>query len=164
VGAVQLRPLIADDLDFVLPLEHRAGNRIYIGQWSREEHLASMAHADRQHLLIQSDDGLPLGYLIMFDRTDAGFGAYVKRIAIATPSEGTGRTALAQLLRSAWIGRAPFVCLAVRPYNVRAQRSYRAAGFHEWPLDDATQAEFLARVDPLAADCLIMKAPRPSGA
>ena len=154
---VVLRAVSPADLDFILSLEHRPENRIYIGRWSREEHLASLAMPDRRHLLIESGDRTPLGYLVAYDRIDAGFGIYVKRIAVATPAQGTGRAALTSFLEGPWTAAAPFVCLAVRSYNERAQRIYRAAGFGEWPVDDGKRARFLERVDPAAGDCLLMR-------
>ena len=155
--SVQLRATVPADLDFILPLEHRPDNHAFIGRWTREEHLASMARADRQHRVIASATGAPLGYLIAYDVRADGFGIYVKRIAVDERSRGTGRAALAQFAEAARAAGAPFVCLAVRPHNVRAQRCYRAVGYAEWALDDRQRDVFLSRVDPLATDCLIMR-------
>jgi ribosomal protein S18 acetylase RimI-like enzyme len=154
---IHLRPTGADDLDGVLALEHRPDNREFIGRWTREEHLATMARADRQHLVIASADGRALGYLIAYDVRAAGYGIYIKRIAVTDRARGIGREALSLFAARAWADAAPFVCLAVRTHNVRAQRCYRAVGFESWTLDAAAHADFLARVDPRAAGCLLMR-------
>ena len=146
-----------EDLDFVLALEHRPDNREFIGQWTAEVHLATMARPDREHLVITDAAGSPLGYLITYDVSAAGYGVYLKRIAVEARSRGTGRAALAALVRRPAAAAAPFVCLAVRPHNARAQRCYRAVGFEQWTLTPDAFSDFLARVDPPAGDCLLMR-------
>jgi ribosomal protein S18 acetylase RimI-like enzyme len=154
---VILRPTTDADLDFVLALEHRPDNRDFIGQWPRAEHQRSMARDDRQHLLMESADGTPLGYLIGYDVRAAGFGWYVKRIAVEERSRGIGRAALAEFAMRAWTAGAALVSLAVRPHNLRAQRCYHAVGFVEWALNAGDRIAFLERVDPFATDCLVMR-------
>ena len=155
--AIQLLSTTPADLDFVLALEHHPDNRDFIGQWTRAEHLASMARTNRQHLVIAADDGDRLGYLIAYDVIAAGYGIYVKRIAVTDRARGIGRAALAEFAPRAWERGAPLVSLAVRPHNERAQRCYRAVGFRDWWLDAAAWTAFLAGVDPFASGCLIMR-------
>ena len=155
--AITLRRTTPADLDFVLALEHRPDNRDYIGQWTREEHLASMARPDRQHLVIAAPDGDRLGYLITYDVVAAGYGIYIKRIAVVERARGIGRATLAALAARAWAGGAPLISLAVRPHNQRAQRCYRAVGFQMWWLEPSQSSDFLAKVDPCAPGCLVMR-------
>ena len=157
---VSLRPALAADLDQILALEHRPDNREFIGQWPREEHLASMARPDRQHLVMTGTDAEFLGYLIAYDVSAAGFGVYIKRIAVTERSLGIGRAALEAFGRRPPASLSPFVCLAVRPHNERAQRSYRAVGFIEWALDAPALRAFLTHVDPAAEGCLVMRRSR----
>ena len=152
-----LRPTTADDLEFILALEQRSDNHGLIGQWSREEHVETIARADRRHLLICDDGGAPLGYVIAYDVIDEGFGIYIKRIAVGERSRGIGRRALGQFAELAWVTRAPLISLAVRTHNERAQRCYRASGFVDWELDPPALDTFLQRVDPFASGCLIMR-------
>ena len=154
-----LRPTTLDDLDYILALEHRPDNRDFIGRWAREQHVDAMSRVDREHLVIAGDDGAPLGYLIAYDVIADGYGIYVKRIAVGERSRGVGRAALAQFAERPWVTRASLISLAVRPHNARAQRCYVASGFEQWLLDETSRATFLDRVDPLAADCLIMRRP-----
>jgi diamine N-acetyltransferase len=82
------------DLDFVLALEHHPDQASFIGQWTRDEHVAALDRADREHLIIEAAADAPLGYLIGYDVRAAGYGIYIKRIAIAEKSRGIGRAAL----------------------------------------------------------------------
>ena len=127
--SVTLRPTEVSELGFVLALERHPDNVPFIGQWSREEHAAVIRAADREHWIIEAETR-PAGYLIAYDLVSRGFGVYVKRIVIESKARGLGRAAIAWLTRHALddLG-APYVWLAVLADNVRAQRSYAAAGF-----------------------------------
>jgi diamine N-acetyltransferase len=96
-GVIHLRRTLDSDLDFVLALEYRPGQSEYIGQWTREEHLATKARADREHWIIERDQA-PVGYLIAYDVRSDGWGAYIKRIAVSEPGQGVGRLALGAYL------------------------------------------------------------------
>jgi ribosomal protein S18 acetylase RimI-like enzyme len=162
MDVVRLRPTAQEDLEFVLALEHRPENRSFIGQWPREEHIATMARRDREHWIIEAPDGSRLGYLIAYDVIRAGYGMYVKRIAVTEPSRGVGRRALAAYLAHAFHDHhADVVTLAVRESNLRARRCYEALGLVIWPTTDAERADFNDKVDSFGSDCLVMRIDRP---
>ena len=156
---IRLRPTTPADLDFVLTLEHHPDQRPFIGQWTREQHLDTMARPDREHWIIErAEDGAPQGYLIAYDVRAAGYGIYIKRIAITEKSKGVGREALREFLAHALRDhRAASVWLAVRHHNTRAQRAYAAVGFVERPLSPDEWQMFRASVDPVGDDCLVMQ-------
>jgi RimJ/RimL family protein N-acetyltransferase len=153
-----LRPTLASDLDFVLALERDPQNAPFIGQWTREQHLAAIAAADREHwLILRAYDGAPLGFLLAFDLRAAGLGVYVKRIAISEKSRGLGREALGRFARRAFgeLG-ASHVWLSVFPQNERAQRSYRALGFAVDSMTRARRELLHAAAGGFSATSLIM--------
>ena len=158
---VRLRPTGVDDLDLVLALEHHPDNRDLIGQWTRDEHLATMSRPDREHLVIESEAGEWLGYLISYDTIHTGFGVYIKRLAVAERSRGTGRAALDAFAARNWAAGAPLISLAVRTRNFRAQRCYAAVGFRTWALDDSGRSDFTRHVDPVDGNCLVMRLSAP---
>jgi RimJ/RimL family protein N-acetyltransferase len=161
---VRLRRTTQDDLDFILALEHHPDNRDFIGQWIREEHVATMARADREHWTMVGEGEMRFGYLIGYDSRARGFGIYIKRIAVAERSRGVGRAALAAFLDHVWRDTdAAAVTLAVRDYNARAIHVYGLVGFEIWTLTPAELAAMTSTVDPIPADCLVMRAWRPAG-
>lgn len=158
---ITLRPTSPDDLDFVIALERDDDNRPFIGQWSREEHQAAIDRADREHWIVSDAQGVPLGYVILYDVRAIGQGVYVKRIAIGPKSAGIGRRALAELVAHAFrdLG-AEFVTLGVYAHNLRAQKSYRAVGFEMLEQTKEERAAMLDQVDPFSEECLVMKIAR----
>jgi diamine N-acetyltransferase len=128
---VRLRPTGAIDLPFVCSVEQAPENEGLIGRWSPKRHFEACQRFDQEHLIIeQSSNKQPLGYLIAFDLRRHGLGVYLKRIAVATPSQGIGRCALRLLIAHAFNElRADFLWLDVHRGNERAQRAYQAVGF-----------------------------------
>jgi diamine N-acetyltransferase len=157
--SVRLRPTTSTDLDFVSALERHPDQQPFIGQWTREEHLSAIERSDREHWIIESaaSRGL-LGYLITYDVRAAGYGVYVKRIAVSDKARGVGRRALYAVADHAFRDmQAASVCLAVRRFNERAQRSYRALGFVELPMTSAARCDMTTAVDPFSDECLVMQ-------
>lgn len=156
-AGIRLRPTAVADLDFVLALEHHPDQASFIGQWTRDEHIATLERADREHLIIEADGAL-LGYLISYDVRAAGYGLYIKRIAIAEKSRGIGRAALRAYFEH--VGHrygAEAVWLAVRDHNARALRAYAAVGFARVEMTPAEFDRFVAVVDRPLDRCLIMR-------
>jgi len=143
----------------VMALEHHPDQAGFIGQWTRDEHVAALARPDREHWIIErASDGVPLGYLIAYDVRAAGYGVYIKRIAVTEKSRGVGRLALQAFIDHAVRDlRADLVCLAVRDENLRAQRAYAAVGFIEWALTAAERGAFLDTVDRFFDNCFVMR-------
>jgi RimJ/RimL family protein N-acetyltransferase len=104
---------------------------------------------------------MSLGYLISYDVRAAGYGIYIKRIALAEKSRGVGRAALRAFIDHAFRDlHAGSVCLAVWDHNLRAQRAYAAVGFVDVPLTPAERADITATVDPFPPECLVMRIAR----
>ena len=157
VDHVVLRRTTPADLDFVVELERDAENARFIGQWSRDEHLAALSQSDREHWIVAGDRGERLGYIILYDVRALGQAVYVKRIVVGRKSSGVGRRALGVLLQHAFSElHADFVSLAVFPENQRAQRAYQAAGFVVAPLTSAERETMRMCVDPFPEACLVM--------
>ncbi len=146
---VVLRPTELDDLDFVLSLERHPENAPFIGQWSREEHAATIERPDREHWIIEvvgAPD--PVGFLIAYDLRATGFSVHVKRVVVMDKSRGVGRLALRRFIEHAVRDLAPArIWLTVFTGNVRAQRCYAALGFREVALTRAERRVYQDAVE-----------------
>lgn len=141
---VRLRKTTADDLDFVLSAEGDEENLPFIGQWTREEHLAALPDPDTAHLIVaRTEDGRRVGHLILTGLSDRDQGIRLRRICITEKGEGHGREALRLAIRLAFEElRTPRLWLIVRGHNLRAQRLYQSEGFvREAAPDAAAPAE-----------------------
>jgi RimJ/RimL family protein N-acetyltransferase len=158
-AGVRLRPSGPNDLEFICSLEGRPEYRGLIGHWVAEEHLDALHRPDREHWIIERlPEAAPVGYLIAYDLRSHGFGMYLKRITVATPSVGIGRQALGLFLTHSFdeLG-ADTVWLDVYRSNERAQRAYAAVGFTvvDAAAFDRTLADKL--IGPNPPDCLLMR-------
>lgn len=127
---VNLQRTVVLDLEFVLTTEQGEANRTYIGQWSREEHMAAMNDPDILHLTIRDNSDERVGYVIITGLQDANLTACIKRIVIQSKGLGYGKMSL-QLLTD-WIfqhTQTHRLWLDVRDHNNRAQHVYESSGF-----------------------------------
>jgi diamine N-acetyltransferase len=154
---VRLRPTREEDLPFVRELEQHPENAPFISQWTPEQHADAIQRVDRQHWIIEADDG-PVGYLIAYDLKAQDSGVYVKRIVVSRKDAGLGRGALAQFLEHAYrdLG-TDYVWLAVRPENERAQRSYRSLGFEFTKRSERARECLAAGRDPENPNLLMIR-------
>ncbi len=128
---IALRLTQEPDLDFVTLVETAEENRPFIGQWSREQHQASLADPSYRHCIIErSDDQKRVGYLIFCGLADPGYAVQIRRIVVSEKSRGYGRKALqlAKQLVFETLG-VHRLYLDVLTYNDRAQRLYQSEGF-----------------------------------
>ncbi|WP_256990529.1 hypothetical protein [Paenibacillus sp. VTT E-133291] len=63
--ALVLQRTTVQDLAFVLAIEQSEINRVYIGQWNKEEHTSAIQDPDTLHLTIWDSLGKRDGYIIV---------------------------------------------------------------------------------------------------
>lgn len=145
---VALRRATPADLPWITALERHPHNLDFIGQWTDEEHLEAIeGRRGRSHWIIERD-GLPDGYLIVYDARSQGAGLYVKRLLVARKNRGTGRAALALFLDETLDRTAgDFAWLNVRLGNDRAEHVYRSLGFERWTPAEHERARFDAAAE-----------------
>ncbi|WP_150270137.1 GNAT family N-acetyltransferase [Paenibacillus tepidiphilus] len=127
---VDLRETTETDLDFVLAAEQHADNRLYVGQWSREQHLAALGDSNIRHCIILNKQGLAAGYVIVTGFENSDLSICIMRIVIQEKGRGLGSALLAAL--TGWIfthTQAHRVWLDVKHHNARARHIYERAGF-----------------------------------
>lgn len=129
-GIVNLQRTAVHDLEFVLTTEQSEANRAYIGQWSREEHMAALNDPDIMHLTIRDNSDERVGYVIITGLQDLNLTACIKRIAIQSKGLGYGKLSLRMV--TDWIFQhteTHRLWLDVRNQNNRAKHVYESSGF-----------------------------------
>jgi len=119
---LRIRPLTADDLDWVCEAE----SALHAFPWSRRHFQDSL---DAGHACcVLERDGEPLGYAICLKIVDE---AHLLNISVlqAAQRQGLGRWLLDVLGLSLWEHGARQMFLEVRPSNAPAVRLYERAGF-----------------------------------
>lgn len=128
--ALDLQRTTEQDLAFVLAIEQSELNRVYIGQWSKEEHTTALQDPDILHLTIWDSTGKRVGYMIVTGLQDTHLTVCIKRIVIHSKGFGYGKLSLR--LVTEWIFRSTEthrLWLDVRDHNTRARHVYESCGF-----------------------------------
>ncbi|HEY9888415.1 MAG TPA: GNAT family N-acetyltransferase, partial [Candidatus Obscuribacterales bacterium] len=128
-----LRPTQAADLDFVLAAEQAPENAQFIGSWTRDRHWQACHDPNERHwLVVNAATEEPAGYVIMVDVQNPDECILIKRVVITQKGLGLGRSALEQVITTAFLDyQAHRVWLDVMADNGRARSLYRALGFVE---------------------------------
>ncbi len=126
----------ASSIPFVMATERGAGFEDLVGRWDETRHRAAL-NDGRHAYFVGLDGAAPVGFVIVRDWAAAERVTLIKRIAVAQPGRGHGRTLLATVVDAVFEETAAWrLWLGVFPHNLRARRAYEAVGF---------QAEGVAR-------------------
>jgi RimJ/RimL family protein N-acetyltransferase len=116
-------------IPFIMSTERTAGFEDLVGRWDEARHRAAMADGRHAYFIARAD-GEPIGFAILRDWASPERVTLVKRIAVARPGLGYGRTLLGKIVAAAFQETNAWrLWLGVFPENVRAQKSYAAVGF-----------------------------------
>jgi diamine N-acetyltransferase len=117
------------DIPFVTATERLPGYEELVGRWSETRHRAALAD-DRYAYFIARMASRPIGFAIVRDWASSEHVTCIKRIAVARPGAGHGKTFLAHLVDRIFRDTEAYrVWLGVFPDNARARRAYEAVGF-----------------------------------
>ena len=100
-GQILFRPTKDADLDLVLSMEQDPENKLFIRQWTREQHLAAIADKNMAHLVISAPSDDIVGYLILIGVKNVDKSIECKRIVIGKQGKGFGKAANKKSLREA---------------------------------------------------------------
>ncbi|WP_172203044.1 ribosomal protein S18-alanine N-acetyltransferase [Niveibacterium sp. COAC-50] len=152
-GVLRVRPLTADDLDWVCAAE----SVLHAFPWTRGNFCDSLeaGHA----CCVLERDGEPLGYAICLKIVDE---AHLLNISVmrAVQGQGLGRWFLDVLGHGLWEHGARQMFLEVRPSNVAALRLYERAGFA--PI--GRRRDYYPAADGRREDAIVMRRELTSGA
>ncbi|MEI8297776.1 MAG: GNAT family N-acetyltransferase [Pseudomonadota bacterium] len=129
---IHLRQATSDDLGFIYATERLPGYELLTGQWSHEEHVACLAHADTRYLVASPSGGELQGFVILQPLADRHEGTKIKRIAVTTPGAGFGQPLLLAVFDWVFTHTSSYrLWLDVFTHNGRAQHVYRSVGMRE---------------------------------
>jgi diamine N-acetyltransferase len=136
-----LRPAVPADIPRIAALERTPGARQFVGQWSDERHLATLAGGDARYLISDSGSGELQAYVILRGFSEDSGAVELKRIVVAVPERGLGRRILTEVIRRSFEEfRAHRLFLDVYEDNARARHLYESLGFvYEGTMRDAAR-------------------------
>jgi diamine N-acetyltransferase len=127
---MNLRLATPSDIPAIIDLERLPQLRPFIGQWSEERHLATLASSDARYYVAEGEAGELDAYVILRGLAEPNNAVELKRIAVRTPERGTGSRVLEQLLHIVFGEmHAHRLWLDVFEWNARARRVYEKFGF-----------------------------------
>jgi ribosomal-protein-alanine N-acetyltransferase len=123
-AALELRPMVADDIDDVHALE----KSVFPHPWSRANFVDSLASGYDAWVLREPDDGPLAGYFLLMHAVDE---AHLLDVAVsgARQGRGLGRYLLDRIAARARAKGMGSILLEVRPSNVRALQVYERYGY-----------------------------------
>ena len=125
-----LRLATPDDIPAILAIERAPMAREFVGQWSEERHHATLVGGDARYYISETEWGEVQAYAILRGIQETSRAIELKRIVVAVPERGLGRSILKELMRIAFreLG-AHRLFLDVYEDNARARHIYESLGF-----------------------------------
>jgi diamine N-acetyltransferase len=125
-----LRLATPDDIPATFALERTPMAREFVGQWSEERHHATLGSGDARYYVSETEWGELQAYAILRGIQETSRAIELKRIVVAVPERGLGRSILKELVRIAFreLG-AHRLFLDVYEDNARARHIYESLGF-----------------------------------
>jgi diamine N-acetyltransferase len=121
------------DIDFVVQLEQEEENKLYVGQWSKNQHISALSNPDIKHLMIKiKRNKQAVGYIILAGLQNVNQSIELMRITIKEKGKGFGHQALSLIKEFAFVEqKANRLWLDVREHNSRGRHLYKKEGFVE---------------------------------
>ena len=129
---MQIIAALPEDVPSIVAIEQIPEYRSYIGSWSADEHLRTMASVDNEYFVARDGSGAVEGFAILQGVQSEHRNLHLKRIAVRVPNRGLGRVLLEHVMaRSFQHHGAHRLWLDVFDTNMRARNLYAACGFCE---------------------------------
>lgn len=124
-----LRVASPADIPAIMALESGSVARQFVGQWSEERHLATLAGQDARYYVSETDGTID-AYVILRGLREDSRSIELKRVVVGMPERGLGRRILTEIIRIAFreLG-AHRLFLDVYDDNARARHLYESLGF-----------------------------------
>lgn len=133
LNSIVLRNTREADINYVVDFEQRPDNALYVGQWTKEQHLNSIYQEDILHLIVEDKPtNKPVGYVIIAGITNSNKNIEFRRIVISEKGKGYGRETIKLIKKISFEQlHAHRLWLDVRLKNYIAQNLYKSEGFIE---------------------------------
>ncbi len=127
-----IRPATLADIPFIMAMERLPGNEELVGRWAEAEHAAALAGSNHAYFIGLDEQGEAMGFTMIQDLQDKNGNLMFRRIAVAAPGRGHGRS----IFRATtdWVFQetaANRLWLIVYRHNETAHRLYSSCGFVE---------------------------------
>lgn len=125
-----IREACIEDSDFMSSVERDADNSPWVANWPLGWRVAKFGDADFRQVIIEREDGTPIGFIIFRDMLNKENQVQLKRIAIIDKGKGYGKEALYLAQKLAFeVWGTKRLYLWTKEENLRAQSIYKATGF-----------------------------------
>ncbi|MDU7905481.1 MAG: GNAT family N-acetyltransferase, partial [Peptostreptococcaceae bacterium] len=88
-----LRKTNLEDLEFVIRAERDKENSMYVGQWTKQQHINALEDEDILHIIIEDCDNKKIGYIIISGLKGLNRSIEFKRFVICKKDRGFGKEA-----------------------------------------------------------------------
>jgi diamine N-acetyltransferase len=138
-----LRQATPADIPAIVAIERTPFAREFVGQWSEERHRATLTGGDARYYVSETEWGEIQGYVILRGINEDSRAIELKRIVVAVPERGLGRSMLKEVMRIAFRDfGAHRLFLDVFEDNARARHLYESLGFqYEGIMREAAQLD-----------------------
>ena len=125
-----IREACIEDSDFMSNVERDVDNSPWVANWPLGWRVARFGDADFLQVIIEREDGTPIGFIIFRDMLNKEKQIQLKRIAIIDKGKGYGKEALYLVQKLAFeVFGTKRLYLWTKEENLRAQSIYKATGF-----------------------------------
>lgn len=128
---MRLRAATSADIPAILAIETLPEYRAFVGRWDETRHRVTLAGDDARYFVLEDDAGAVEAHAILRGFAESpATNIELKRIAVRTPGQGTGRKFLEEIIRIVFDAhRAHRLFLDVFESNARARHLYESVGF-----------------------------------
>lgn len=125
-----IREAHIEDAEFMSNVERDEDNSPWVANWPLGWRVARFGDPDFLQVIIERNDGTPIGFIIFRDMLQKENMVQLKRIAIIDKGKGYGKETLYLAQKMAFeIFRTKRLYLYTKLENLRAQSIYKATGF-----------------------------------
>jgi len=127
---VKLRKACILDSEFIRNTELLPDNSPWVANWPLHWRIRKFGDKDFLQTVIETNDGIPVGFIIFRDMQNKSEQIELKRIALVEKGKGYGKEALYLAQKLAFeMFRTKKLYLHTKPENTRAQAIYTHVGF-----------------------------------